>query len=192
LFIIRQTNKSVKLAEKEVLCNIPPDIMYDKKINKIRWLKMYKKILVPLDGSTLSEASLEHVKSIISRNNPPEIILLRVVEPISSFDASGLAQSGYLLGDVQKRKMADAAEYLAKITAILDKENIKTQQVIAEGRAAEAIMDYVEKNHVDLIIMSSHGRTGISRWAFGSVADRILHQSKVPVLLVTVSGARTG
>jgi nucleotide-binding universal stress UspA family protein len=153
---------------------------------------MYKKILVPLDGSAFSETSLEHAKTIAGGNNATEMILLRVVEPISSFDASALAQSGYLMGDVQKRKKADAADYLAKVAAMLDKENIKTQQVIAEGRAAEAVLDYVEKNQVDLIIMSSHGRTGISRWAFGSVADRILHQSKVPVLLVTVAGARTG
>jgi nucleotide-binding universal stress UspA family protein len=153
---------------------------------------MYKKILVPLDGSALSETSLEHVKSIVSGNAVTEVILLRVVEPISSFDASALAQSGYLMGDVQNRKKADAADYLSKVAANLDKEGIKTQQVIAEGRAAEAVMDYVEKNQVDLIIMSSHGRTGISRWAFGSVADRILHQSGIPVLLVAVAGARKG
>lgn len=151
---------------------------------------MYKKILVTLDGSALSETSLEHVKSIVSGSPATEVVLLRVVEPISSFDASALAQSGYLIGDVQARKKADAADYLSKVTASLAKENINAKQVIAEGRAAEAIMEYSEKNQVDLIIMSSHGRTGISRWAFGSVADRILHQAGIPVLLVTVTGRK--
>jgi nucleotide-binding universal stress UspA family protein len=151
---------------------------------------MYKRILVPLDGSALSESSLEHVKSIIGGNSATEVVLFRVVEPISSFDASALAQSGYLMGDVQSRKKADAADYLTKLAAGLAKENINAKQVIAEGRAAEAIMDYIDKNQVDLIIMSSHGRTGISRWAFGSVADRILHQSGIPILLVTVAGRK--
>ncbi len=151
---------------------------------------MYKKILVPLDGSALSETSLEHVKSIVSGSPATEVVLLRVVEPISSFDASALAQSGYLMGDVQSRKKADAADYLSKMAAKMAKDNINVQQVVAEGRAAEAILDYVDKNQVDLIIMSSHGRTGISRWAFGSVADRVLHQSGVPVLLVTLAGKK--
>jgi nucleotide-binding universal stress UspA family protein len=151
---------------------------------------MYKKILVPLDGSALSETSLEHAKSIASGSPATEVVLLRVVEPISSFDASALAQSGYLMGDVQSRKKADAADYLSKVAAALAKDNIKTTQVVAEGRAAEAIIDYIEKFGVDLLIMSSHGRTGISRWAFGSVADRLLHQSGIPVLLVTLAGRK--
>ncbi len=149
---------------------------------------MYKKILVPLDGSQLSENSLEHLKSLVKGSNQPEVVLLRVVEPISSFDASALASSGFLIGDILHNKTEDAKNYVSGIANKLEGEGMYARGDVVNGQPAEAILDYAEKNNIDLIVMSSHGRTGISRWAFGSVADKVLHHSKVPVLLVSAPG----
>ena len=69
-------------------------------------------------------------------------------------------------------------------------EGISARGEVVTGKAADAILDYAEKNNVDLIIMSTHGRSGISRWAFGSVADRVVRHSIAPVLLVAPAGCR--
>jgi nucleotide-binding universal stress UspA family protein len=149
---------------------------------------MYNKILVPLDGSPLSEGSLEHVRSIINGNSQTEVILFRIVEPISSFDASALAQSVYLIGDVLGKKTEEAKDYLARLTGKLQGEGLSARGEVVSGQPAEAILNYVDKNNIDLIVMTSHGRTGISRWAFGSVADKVLRQAKIPILLVSAPG----
>jgi nucleotide-binding universal stress UspA family protein len=151
---------------------------------------MYSKILVPLDSSELAECGLEYVKRTASPGGVTEVILLRVVEPIFSYDASAWAQAGYTVTEVQNKNKVRAKEYLSQIAARLTSEGITTRIEVVEGRAAEAIMDYAEKNNVDLIIMSTHGRSGISRWAFGSVADRVLRHSVVPVLSVVPADCR--
>ena len=149
---------------------------------------MYKKILVPLDGSPLSESSLAHVKTIIPAGSGTEVVLLRIVEPISSFDASALAQSVYLIGDVLGRKTEEAKIYVARVAGELKSQGYLVRSEVVNGQPAEAILNYVEKNNVDLIAMTSHGRTGISRWAFGSVADKVLRHAKIPILLVSTPG----
>ena len=74
---------------------------------------MYTKILVPLDGSELAECSLEHVKKVVAMNNNSEVILLRVIEPISSNDASAWAQAGYAIVDVIGRNRTNAEKDLS-------------------------------------------------------------------------------
>lgn len=152
---------------------------------------MYSKILVPLDGSKLAECSLGHLKSTISGNNNPEIVLLRVMETVSSNDIAAWAQAGYTLADIEKRNRSQVQEYLSNAVERLAKEGISANSEITYGRPAEAILDFAEKNKVDLIIISSHGRTGISRWALGSVADRVVHHSSIPVLVITPPECRT-
>ncbi len=152
---------------------------------------MYKKILAPLDGSKLAECSLEHVKAIASGCNVPEVVLLRVVEPIPAQTAAALAEAGAdFLVQAERRNRTDAETYISEVTAMLKKEGLAVQGALARGNAAEEILDYAKKNHVDLIIMSTHGRSGVTRWVFGSVADRLLRHSTVPVLVVSPAGCR--
>ena len=151
---------------------------------------MYSKILVPLDGSLLSECSVEQVKKLAAAGIS-EVILLRVVEPIDRDEAVTWASAGYTIGDIQNRKKADVQKYMVNTVEILKKEGISARGEVLEGRATETIIDYSEKNQVDLIIISSHGRSGITRWALGSVADRVARHSAIPVLLVTAPGCRT-
>ncbi len=156
---------------------------------------MYKKILVPLDGSDLAECALEHVKAIATGCNVPEVVLLRIVEPSSSFSTGELAASNAKLAtqveqEVEKDHKTKAKQYIDKKADKLKKEGIAVTSAIISGKAAEGILNYAEKNNIDLIIMSTHGRSGISRWAFGSTADRVSHYSTVPILIVSPRGCR--
>ena len=151
---------------------------------------MYKKILVPLDGSVLAECALEHVKAIALGCNVPEVILFRVVEPafaISDALSDGAIIYTELINQIQK----EAEEYINSITLKFKlKTGLAVQSVLAYGNAAGEILDYTGKNGVDLIIMTTHGRSGVSRWLFGNVADRVSHHSTVPVLIIAPSGCR--
>ncbi len=148
---------------------------------------MYKKILVPLDGSELSACSLEHVKQTGAGS---DVILFRVIEPLPVNDLAAWAQAGYMVSDVIKRAKENARQALSLAAEKLAGHGISARVEVIEGRAAEAILEYAEKNQVDLIIISSHGRSGISRFAFGSVADRVVRHSKIPVLVITPPGCK--
>jgi nucleotide-binding universal stress UspA family protein len=151
---------------------------------------MYKKILVPLDGSELSGCSLEHVKQAVAAGGPTEVILLQVIEPVTPSIGSAWSQAGYTISEVQNKIKQEAKNFLDQIVDVVSKQGISARSEVIEGRAAESILDYAQKNQVDLIIMSSHGRSGISRWAFGSVSDRVARHSTIPVLIITPPGCR--
>lgn len=151
---------------------------------------MYSKVLLPLDGSELAECSLAHAKAVAAKDGVTEFILLRVVEPISANDAATWAQAGYAVTEVEDRKLEDAKAYLSLAAEKLNQTGLLTREEVVTGRAAESILGYAEENKVDLIIISSHGRSGIARWAFGSVADRVVRHSTIPVLVVTPKECR--
>ena len=151
---------------------------------------MYEKILVPLDGSELAECSLEHVKKIASGEGAPEVILLRVVELITPNEALPWVQANYTIAEVQTRRREQAKEYLDLAVENLRKSGISAYGEAVEGRPAETIMEYARSHQIDLIVISSHGRSGIARWALGSVADRIIRHSSVPTLLISAPGCR--
>jgi nucleotide-binding universal stress UspA family protein len=160
-------------------------------MNFKRELTMYKKILVPLDGSGFSECSLEHVKAIASGCRVPEIILLRVVEPLSAEVVSALAMAGdNLLYKAELDSQTEARNYIVKIKNELANNGLGVEAGVVDGRAAEGILDYAKNNKVDLIVMTTHGKTGISRWFFGSVAQKVLQHSPVPILMISPSGCR--
>jgi nucleotide-binding universal stress UspA family protein len=148
---------------------------------------MYKRVLVPLDGSPFSECVLEHVKIMAAGCKIPEVKLVFVVEPVNPgmYDVPG-----NFIEDMQKQAIASAEEYLKKITAKLVAEDVVASWVVLRGNVSEAILDYARKNEVDLVIMSTHGRSGIARWAMGSIADRVARQATVPVMLVSPPGCR--
>jgi nucleotide-binding universal stress UspA family protein len=147
---------------------------------------VYKKILVPLDGSKFAECVLDHIKSITSGCHVSEVVLLFVVEAIKGiceFPENWVKEN-------TKQATLFAENYLKEISADLLIKGIPVTNKVLSGRPAELILSYAQANAVDLIIISTHGRSGITRWVFGSVADKIIHQSLVPVLIVTPSGCR--
>ncbi len=158
---------------------------------------MYKKIMVPLDGSPLAECVLPHVESIAKGCGPAKVILARVVEPFQF----PLGDEGYAFTteemekiekDWDERKKAQAEEYLKGIKKRFKGGKGQVQTAVLDGRPAEALAAHAEKQKVDLIAMATHGESGISRWVWGSVADRILRSSCVPVLMVRAPGCVPG
>ena len=151
---------------------------------------MYAKILVPLDGSELAQCSLEHVKKMAGEGGGSQVIVLRVVEPLSPSEAVPWVQANYTLADLQKSRLAEAKTYVALAAENLQKAGVSAHGEVVEGWPAEAIIDYAQQNQIDLIVISSHGRSGIARWALGSVADRVLRHSPIPTLLIAAPGCR--
>ena len=147
---------------------------------------MYKKMLVPLDGSKLAECILPHVKKIAKGCSVEEVILLYVVEPFPTM--GWVNEANEQLVEWQKTQIKAAEEYIKEIRAQLISEGINaTYEVVGilEDKAAEAIIDFARKREVKIIAIATHGRTGsIKRWVFGSVADKILRSSHLPVLMV--------
>lgn len=150
---------------------------------------MYKKILVPLDGSEFSECILEHVRSVATGCQVPEVVLLRVIEP---FDHRIYNVPGERRRDIQEKGKAVAGEYLARVAGNLKQDGVAAEVAVSEGEPADEILRYAGQNRVDLIAMSTHGRSGISRFAFGSVADKVIRNSATPLLIASPPGCRNG
>jgi len=153
---------------------------------------MYQKVLIPLDGSELAECSLEHAKAIAQGCNVADVIVFRVIEPLSTQTLSALAEAGDdNIRKAMEQNQQDAKDYVLKVENILKTQRIASRAVTVEGRAADEILSYTEKNNVDLIVMSTHGRSGLSHFFFGSVAEKVSRHSRVPVLLLSPDGCRT-
>ena len=154
---------------------------------------MYQKIIVPLDGSELAECVLPHVEAIAKGCQAKEIIFVSVAEPV---DIRG--GTGYMFSDEDKKRInaehkKATEKYLAQLMSRVKYEGVKLQSQTVTGKAAaEGIADYAAKNKADLIIIATHGRSGVSRWFLGSVADRTLRSSNVPVLMVRAPGCAPG
>jgi nucleotide-binding universal stress UspA family protein len=149
---------------------------------------MFKKILVPLDGSELSESALTNVIDLTMDCHALEVILMRIREPldpnvIGTLDAKVAVELDQAYRD-------EAAGYLDKIVANLKKKGITAKTEVLSGNPAEEIIKYSQKNNVDLIIMSTRGRSGISRLVFGSVAEKVIRNSTVPVLIKPPAAAK--
>jgi nucleotide-binding universal stress UspA family protein len=148
---------------------------------------MYKKILAPLDGSELSECTLAHLEAVATGCHVAEVVLLRVTEPIPSAYAEAIQD---IVREGEEKAKQYAADYLAGIAGRLKKEGIAVETVVIHGRPADVILDYAKKDDVDLIVMSTHGRSGVSRWVLGSVADRVVRHAAAAVLTVPPAGCR--
>jgi len=142
---------------------------------------MYKKILVPLDGSELSESVLNHVMTIAKSCQVPEVVLLRVREPLD--DMVRVALDPEIAKELDQAYHDEFANYLKGIAKKLEKKGIAVKTEVLAGNPAKEILKYSRNNNVDLIIMSTHGRSGVSRIVFGSVANKIIRQTEVPILL---------
>jgi nucleotide-binding universal stress UspA family protein len=160
---------------------------------------MYNRIFAPLDGSKMSECSLSHIKEIATGCHVAEVILLTVLESITSsfFWPTSKAQVDAIVAEMDKNRQQmrqKAEKYLNGINENFRLAGLSVQNVILEERddlkAADIILDYAQSNDIDLIVMSTHGRSGVARWSFGSVADKVVRHATVPVLTVAPQGCR--
>ena len=150
---------------------------------------MYKKILVPLDGSETAEDALDHLKAIARGGGVETVVLIRVLETMI-IDARDYVAAEHVHAAEEKLK-ADARKYLKKVAADLKEEgfNVDTKLVV-DGNAAAKILETARDNDIDLIIMCTHGKSGFPHWVFGSVTHRVLIHSPVPVLVVIPKGSK--
>jgi nucleotide-binding universal stress UspA family protein len=173
---------------------------------------MYKKILVPLDGSKLAECALPYAEELAKGCGAAEVVLVSVTERTQGYTAvQGSGEAFVLSGGglppspapVQStsqppvpmamgKKQKQADRYLGGIAESLESKGLKVHTEVLFWPPAEAIASYAEQNGVDIIVMSSHGRSGVSRWAYGSVADKVLRASCVPILMVRAPGCVPG
>lgn len=155
---------------------------------------MFKKILVPIDGSEFSEKAIS-VACELARPNQSELYLAQAVGVIENtyiLDPAVNVPSGkdsLLLPHRQRIGIPNpvatlATDYLEALQSRLVDLGYVVHTHVMEGRAAEAILDYAMTVQPDVIVMSTHGRSGIGRWLLGSVADRVMQHSNVPVMLV--------
>lgn len=148
---------------------------------------MYRNILVPLDGSELAERSLKHALEIASAGKG-RLILLTVVEPVNPgliFSTGGFGKGAEdLLDGLIEQKETEAKEYIVGLVARFKNIEVELQTVLKTGKAAEEIIKFADSNNVDLIIMSTHGPSGINRLVMGSVTDEVIRSSRVPILVI--------
>jgi nucleotide-binding universal stress UspA family protein len=154
---------------------------------------MYRKILVPLDGSKLAECVLPHVEALAKGSQVQEVIFVRVHEPFRGFSgASDVVLSESEIARIDSEQIAVAEKYLKEAANQVRLDGVQPRWELLRGPVAESIAEYATKNKVDLIVIATHGRSGVSRWVWGSVADRILRSSCVPVLMVRAPGCVPG
>lgn len=181
-----------------VRANIPQEIVYDQ------WPT--RKILVPLDGSELAESALPHAEVVAKQRGAElvEVVLLRVCQssdlmfesPLSYYlipdsypPTRPLQWQKYLEEETTKCKLV-VKRYLDGVAKRLTDASLRVRSQVLVGKtplasnAADEILDYATTNQINLIVMATHGRSGLSRWAYGSVAARILYGGNTPILLV--------
>jgi nucleotide-binding universal stress UspA family protein len=146
---------------------------------------MFKRLLVPLDGSGLAETALPAAVSLAQQFNS-RLILLRVVRPPEvTGQTSGGISYGEFVADLRERAIMEAEQYLHSQQGVLRQQGLHVDVLVAQGQnVAELILDNSVDLDIDTIVMSTHGRGGLSRWVFGSVADKVLRRANVPVLLI--------
>jgi nucleotide-binding universal stress UspA family protein len=159
--------KIVRIAAKPVIL-----IRQQVKDGELHPERLVRKILVPLDGSRVGEAALPHAEAL-ARKLGAELVLFHAAEPapwpmIKARDENGV-------------KIASA--YLDDIVEKIQKQGLLVTSHLVTGYPAEEIINYVETNAIDLIAISTHGRSGVGRWAIGSVTDKLLYAGNTPILV---------
>ena len=152
---------------------------------------MYQKILVPLDGSELAECVFPHVETIAKGCGVKEVVFVRVVEPFHL--PSGHAYlSQEQIKEIDTDNEVAAKDYLNQVVSQVKLDGVKVQTQVITGKAADSLADYATNNGFDLVVIATHGRGGVSRWVWGSVADRVLRSACVPLLMIRAPGCVPG
>ena len=150
---------------------------------------MDEKIVVPLDGSKVGEAALPYVEELVSKMSPEikvEVVLVQVLGPIAppTFAGEPTMSIPYTMQQTEQRN-EQAIAYLDKIGEALRNKGATVTIKVAVGEAPQEIVKVAEETNANLIAMSTHGRSGFSRWAFGSVTDRVLRmEGHIPITMV--------
>ena len=145
---------------------------------------MYKKILVPLDGSELAKRALDEAEKLANCFGA-EIVLFEVVPFMPIYGSPELVTP--LIVDEKQKEAAE--KYLVNLSEELKKKGFKATAEVRTGQqVAVEIIDFAKESGADLLVMCTHGRSGISRWVLGSVALKVLTRAETPILLIRSKG----
>jgi len=150
---------------------------------------MEQKIVVPLDGSEIGESAIPYVEDLVSKLSTEakvEVILLRVLSKLTQPITAGSVhvEVPFTEEEVKQRKK-QALDYLHKVGEGLRSKGATVTAEVRSGNASEEIVQAAEEANANMIAMSTHGRTGFSRWAFGSVTDKVLRlEGKIPITMI--------
>lgn len=149
-----------------------------------------RRILVPLDGSPLSEEALENAKKI-SQTTHASIHLLHVLQPMQDWEQQLLHGMDRPFETVSEPHAPDAETYLERVRQNLEAAQHSATAKLYTGIVGDSILQAAKSEEADLIVMGSHGYGGYKRWVYGSVANRVVHESPCPLLMVrTVPGEK--
>ena len=143
---------------------------------------MFQRILVPLDGSFRAEQALP-VAAHIARASGSTVFLVQIVSPVVDY-SGGMAPVPFVSEEVITAQMATATEYLKHLADSETLAGIPTSTDVSFAQPAQSLLDAIQSSRIDLIVLCSHGRTGLSRWVLGSVAHALVHQSSAPLFVL--------
>jgi len=146
---------------------------------------MYGKVLVPLDGSELAECALLHVRELARSGSAGEVTLLSVVRVDIPWGGELGTRAAVDGNAIREKAFGVARKYLDKVESQLGADGVDVKTAAVEDKwPAYAITDYAKNHGMELIAMATHGRTGLKKMMLGSVAQKVVHESRVPVLLI--------
>ena len=152
---------------------------------------MINKILVPLDGSKLAECALSYAEEMATRMGVDEVDLISVTERVQGFrlvEDPTSPTEGRLMAEAAGKMTAQATRYLNRVAKGLEAKGVKVVKEVLYGNPAEEIIIYGDTRGCNLIIMSSHGKSGPSKCAFGSVSEKVLRGVRVPIMIIRAPG----
>jgi nucleotide-binding universal stress UspA family protein len=166
--VLRATSKPVLLTRREA------------DTASLHRRRLIEKILLPLDGSVTGEAAIPQAETLAQALGA-ELVLFNAVEPFTGWIGS---EAFAMYPEKEEERSEAAVSYLSGVEKELQQKGLSTSTGVDLGAASGRILEYAEANAIDLIAMSTHGRSGIGRWVFGSVTDKVLHAGTTPVLVV--------
>lgn len=150
----------------------------------------YKHVIVALDGSPLAECVLPHLKNFGTEIG--EVELVRVASPIELHFKAALPFDAKDEEKMNQAEVKEAGEYLQRVKSKLESWGLKVTTTVLIGQVADTLSEYLHKKQPDLLLLATHGRSGPSRWIWGSVADKVLRSSDIPVFLIRPPGCNLG
>ncbi|GCE20535.1 universal stress protein [Dictyobacter kobayashii] len=144
-------------------------------------IPMFRRILVPLDGSPRAEQVLP-LAAHIARTYNSTIVLTRIVDIFETIGASTI-QAATLTNEIREIQEKEAQQYLQRVLSDKALEQLETSIEIHSGDVATTLLELIKRQPIDLVVMTSHGYTGYKQWMLGSVAQKMVHDSPTPVLI---------
>ena len=185
-WVVGSVAEKVLHSAKVPIYLVRPQV-YERTADHEEWST--KTIIVPLDGSELAESVIPYVKDLASKMQA-DVVLLQVLPETHEVHTSGgrTAHVQYTKGHM-KEAMKTSRAYLQKVSEGLGLPADRLRVEVRTGSTPDEIIKFAGEMPGGLVAMSTHGRSGLGRWAYGSIADKVLHGADTPVLLVRCPGA---